>query len=51
VRDAGRVLEVAAGVLIVGAAALAPVALLAGLGALVARPLRRRRREGALGRA
>jgi len=46
--DALRVLEVAAGVLVVGAAALAPIALLAALAALGARSLRRRRREQAL---
>jgi hypothetical protein len=46
--DALRVLEVAAGVLVVTAAALTPVALLAVLAALAARSLRRRRREQAL---
>ena len=47
--DAGRILEVAAGVVVVTAAALAPVAILALLAALTARMLRRRRREAALG--
>jgi cytoskeletal protein RodZ len=46
--DAGRVLEVAGGVLLIAAAALAPLALLAALALLGARVLRRRRREGAL---
>jgi hypothetical protein len=46
--DAGRVLEVAGGVLLIVAAALAPLALLAALALLGARVLRRRRREGAL---
>jgi hypothetical protein len=49
--DAGRILEVAAGVVVVTAAALAPVALLALLVALAARAVRRRRREAALGPA
>jgi hypothetical protein len=48
VRDAGRVLEVAAGVAVVALAVLAPLALLALLAALAARPVRRRRREAAL---
>jgi hypothetical protein len=47
-RDALRVLEVAAGVALVALAALLPVALLGGLGALAARAVRRRRREQAL---
>ncbi|HEX2085676.1 MAG TPA: DUF4349 domain-containing protein [Solirubrobacteraceae bacterium] len=47
--DAGRILEVAAGVVVVTAAALLPVALLAALAALGARAMRRRRREAALG--
>jgi hypothetical protein len=47
-RSALRVLEVTTGVLLVGAAALAPVALLAALAALAARSARRRRREQAL---
>lgn len=47
-RDALRVLEVTAGVLLVGLAAGIPLALLAGLGALGARSARRRRRESAL---
>lgn len=46
--DAGRILEVAVGVVVVTAAALAPVALLVLLGALAARTVRRRRREAAL---
>jgi hypothetical protein len=49
VDDAGRILEVAAGVVLVTAAALLPVALLTLLGALAARTMRRRRREAALG--
>ena len=48
-RDAARVLEVAAGVILVALAALAPVALLAALGAAAGRVLRRRRRDAALG--
>jgi hypothetical protein len=47
-RDAARVLEVTAGVLLVGAAALAPLAVLGFLVGLTARSLRRRRREHAL---
>jgi hypothetical protein len=47
--DAVRVLEVAAGVLVVGAAFLVPFAALALLGLLGARVLRRRRREAVLG--
>jgi hypothetical protein len=47
-RDALRVLEVAAGVLLVGLAAGVPLALLGGAAALAARSSRRRRREGAL---
>jgi hypothetical protein len=46
--DALRVLEVAAGVLLIGLAIAVPVALIGGSGALVARSARRRRREGAL---
>jgi hypothetical protein len=46
--DAGRVLEVAGGVLLIAAAALAVPAILAALALLGARVLRRRRREGAL---
>jgi hypothetical protein len=46
--DALRVLEVAAGVLLVGLAAGIPLLLIAALGALAARSARRRRREGAL---
>jgi hypothetical protein len=47
--DAVRVLEVAAGVLVVGAAFLTPFALLALLALLGARVIRRRRREAVLG--
>jgi hypothetical protein len=47
-RDALRVLEVAAGVLLVGLAAGVPLALIAGMAALGTRSARRRRREGAL---
>jgi hypothetical protein len=46
--DAGRVLEVAAGVLIVSAAVLLPVGLLCVIAWLAAREVTRRRREGAL---
>jgi|SRR5215213_1901651 len=46
--DALRVLEVAAGVVVIAAAALVPVALLAALAWPLARAARRRRREGAL---
>jgi hypothetical protein len=46
--DAGRVLEVAGGVALVGLAVLAPLGVLAALAALAARGLRRRRREAAL---
>jgi hypothetical protein len=46
--DALRVLEVAAGVILIGLAAGLPLALIGGLGALAARSGRRRRREGAL---
>ncbi len=46
--DAGRVLTVAAGVALIGAAALVPVALLAALVWWVAGAIRRRRREQAL---
>ncbi len=46
--DAVRVLEVAAGVALVGLAVLAPLALLGALAAFAARSTRRRRREGAL---
>jgi hypothetical protein len=46
--DAGRILEVAAGVVVVTAAALLPVAILALLAALAGRIVRRRRREAAL---
>ena len=47
-RDAGRVLEVAAGVAIIALAAAVPLALLALLAGLVARRSVRRRREAAL---
>ena len=46
--DAGRVLEVAAGVLVVSAAVLLPVGLLCVIAWLAAREVTRRRREGAL---
>jgi hypothetical protein len=46
--DAGRMLTVAAGVALIAAAALIPLALLAALGWWVAGELRRRRREQAL---
>jgi hypothetical protein len=46
--DAGRVLEVAAGVLVVSAAVLVPVGLVAIIGLLSAREIRRRQREAAL---
>jgi hypothetical protein len=46
--DAVRVLEVAAGVALVGLAVLLPFALLGALGGLAARATRRRRREQAL---
>jgi hypothetical protein len=48
VGDAGRILEVSAGIVVVAAAVLIPVAVLALLAALAARTLRRRRREAAL---
>jgi len=47
-RDAGRVLEVAAGIAVIVLALLVPLALLAGLGLLAARMLGHRRRERAL---
>ena len=47
--DAGRVLEVIAGVLLIAAAVLLPVAILAALAVLAGRILRQRRRERALG--
>lgn len=47
--DAGRVLEVAAGVAVVAGAVLLPLAILAALAAAAARVTRRRRREAALG--
>jgi Domain of unknown function (DUF4349) len=46
--DAGRILEVATGVVVVTAAALLPVAILGLLAGLAARTVRRRRREAAL---
>jgi hypothetical protein len=46
--DAGRVLEVVAGVLVVGAAVVIPVGLLVLLAWLAAREISRRRRESAL---
>lgn len=46
--DAGRVLEVAAGVLVIAAAALLPLALLLACALPLAHTLRRRRREQAL---
>jgi hypothetical protein len=48
VSDAGRVLEVIAGVLVIGLAILLPLAILAALGAYANRGLTRRRRERAL---
>jgi hypothetical protein len=48
VHDAGRVLVVAAGVALIGVAALAPIALLALLGWWIAAAIRRRRRQQAL---
>jgi hypothetical protein len=48
VHDAGRVLTVAAGVALIGLAALAPLALLAALAWWIAAAIRRRRREQAL---
>jgi hypothetical protein len=46
--DALRVIEVFAGVMLVALAVLAPLGLIAGLGVLVVRMGRRRRRESAL---
>jgi hypothetical protein len=46
--DAGRVLIVAAGIALIGAAGLVPLALLAGLGWWLASMLRRRRRQQVL---
>ncbi|HEY6888268.1 MAG TPA: DUF4349 domain-containing protein [Solirubrobacter sp.] len=48
VKDAGRVLEVIAGVLVIGLAILLPLGVLAGLAAFANRSLTRRRRERAL---
>jgi hypothetical protein len=48
VKDAGRALEVIAGVLVVGLAILLPLGVLAGLAAYANRGLTRRRRERAL---
>jgi hypothetical protein len=47
-RDAVRVLEVSAGVALVGLAVLVPLALLGAAGGLAAGAYRRRRREAAL---
>jgi hypothetical protein len=47
-KDAGRVLEVIAGVLVIGLAILLPLAILAALAAYANRGLTRRRRERAL---
>jgi hypothetical protein len=47
-KDAGRVLEVIAGVLVIGLAILLPIAILAALAAYANRGLTRRRRERAL---
>jgi hypothetical protein len=47
-KDAGRVLEVIAGVLVIGVAILLPIAVLAALAAYANRGLTRRRRERAL---
>jgi hypothetical protein len=49
--DAGRVLEVAAGVALIALAVLVPLGILAALGLLGGRTLRRHRRETALDRA
>lgn len=46
--DAGRVLTVAAGIALIGVAALVPFALVAALGWWIAAAIRRRRRENAL---
>ena len=46
--DAGRVLEVAAGVLVISAAVLVPVGLVVLIGLLSGREIRRRQREAAL---
>jgi hypothetical protein len=46
--DAGRVLEVVAGVLLIGLAVALPLAVIAGAAALVSQLLKRRRRERAL---
>jgi hypothetical protein len=46
--DAGRVLEVAAGVLVISAAVLVPVGLVVLVGLLSGREIRRRQREAAL---
>lgn len=46
--DAGRVLTVAAGVVLIGLAALVPIALVAALGWWIAAAIRRRRRRQAL---
>jgi hypothetical protein len=46
--DAGRVLTVIAGILLISAAVLAPLALVGGLAWITARAVVRRRREDAL---
>lgn len=48
-RDAGRVLQVMAGVLVIALAVLVPLALLGGLALAATRVAQRRRREAALG--
>ena len=48
-RDAGRILAVAAGVIVIGLAVIAPLAILAALAWLAGRTWRRRGRERALG--
>jgi uncharacterized membrane protein len=47
-RDAGRVLEVIAGVLVIAVAILLPIAIVAALAAYANRGVTRRRRERAL---
>jgi hypothetical protein len=48
IKDAGRVLEVIAGVFLIGLAILLPLAILAGLGVVAGRGVTHRRRERAL---